>query len=115
MAAKKRRRHTPDHTICKLPAGNKLMASGQELDAVCRHPDVGETASKLDLGRRSHHGGPHLDARARTLGVVLHNEHKRRPLHRQRFFDPLIADLAVSLAGRDAYLELEDSHDVSGD
>lgn len=27
------------------------------------------------------------------------------PLYRQRFFDPLIADVAVSLAGRDAYLE----------
>jgi hypothetical protein len=26
------------------------------------------------------------------------------PLYRQRFFDPLIADVAVSLAGRDAYL-----------
>jgi hypothetical protein len=31
------------------------------------------------------------------------------PLYRQRFFDPLIADVAVSLAGRDAYLELEHS------
>lgn len=30
------------------------------------------------------------------------------PLHRQRFFDPLIADVAVSLAGRDAYLEMEE-------
>ena len=29
------------------------------------------------------------------------------PLYRQRFFDPLVADVAVSLAGRDAYLELE--------
>jgi hypothetical protein len=29
------------------------------------------------------------------------------PLYRQRFFDPLIADVAVSLAGRDAYLEWE--------
>lgn len=29
------------------------------------------------------------------------------PLYRQRFFDPLIADVAVSLAGRDAYLDLE--------
>lgn len=29
------------------------------------------------------------------------------PLYRQRFFDPLISDVAVSLAGRDAYLELE--------
>ncbi|WP_319452088.1 MULTISPECIES: hypothetical protein [unclassified Mycobacterium] len=29
------------------------------------------------------------------------------PLYRQRFFEPLIADVAVSLAGRDVYLELE--------
>ena len=29
------------------------------------------------------------------------------PLYRQRFFEPLIADVAVSLAGRDAYLTLE--------
>jgi hypothetical protein len=31
------------------------------------------------------------------------------PLYRQRFFDPLIADVAVSLAGRDAYLDIERS------
>jgi len=31
------------------------------------------------------------------------------PLYRKRFFDPLIADVAVSLAGRDAYLEMENS------
>ena len=30
------------------------------------------------------------------------------PLYRERFFDPLIKDVAVSLAGRDAYLEIED-------
>jgi hypothetical protein len=29
------------------------------------------------------------------------------PLYRQRFFDPLVADVAVSLAGRDAYLQME--------
>lgn len=29
------------------------------------------------------------------------------PLYRQRFFEPLIDDVAISLAGRDAYLELE--------
>lgn len=29
------------------------------------------------------------------------------PLYRERFFDPLIADVAVSLAGRDAYLTME--------
>lgn len=31
------------------------------------------------------------------------------PLYRQRFFEPLIADVAVSLAGRDAYLAIERS------
>jgi hypothetical protein len=31
------------------------------------------------------------------------------PLYRQRFFEPLIADVAVSLAGRDAYLALENT------
>jgi hypothetical protein len=30
------------------------------------------------------------------------------PLYRQRFFEPLIADVAVSLAGRDAYLAMEE-------
>ena len=29
------------------------------------------------------------------------------PLYRQRFFEPLISDVAVSLAGRDAYLAME--------
>ena len=29
------------------------------------------------------------------------------PLYRVRFFNPLIDDVAVSLAGRDAYLEME--------
>ena len=33
------------------------------------------------------------------------------PLYRQRFFEPLGADVAVSLAGRDAYLEMEANHD----
>ena len=28
------------------------------------------------------------------------------PLYRQRFFDPLVSDVATSLAGRDAYREM---------
>ena len=28
------------------------------------------------------------------------------PMYRERFFEPLIADVAVSLAGRDAYREM---------
>lgn len=37
------------------------------------------------------------------------------PLYRQRFFEPLIADVAVSLAGRDAYLEMEYELDSGND
>ncbi|MCV7299096.1 hypothetical protein H7J93_05520 [Mycobacterium barrassiae] len=29
------------------------------------------------------------------------------PIYRERFFDPLVSDVAVSLAGRDAYLEMD--------
>lgn len=35
------------------------------------------------------------------------------PLYRQRFFDPLVSDVATSLAGRDAYLEMEYSQPFS--
>ena len=43
MASNKRRRHTPDQVIRKLAEGNKLLASGQELDLVCRHLEVAES------------------------------------------------------------------------
>ena len=43
MTSKKRRRHTPDQIIRKLAEGNKLLASGQELDAVCRHLEIAES------------------------------------------------------------------------
>ena len=43
MTSKKRRRHTPDQIIRKLAEGNKLLASGQELDVVCRHLEVAES------------------------------------------------------------------------
>ena len=43
MASNKRRRHTPDQIIRKLAEGNKLLASGQELDAVCRHLEIAES------------------------------------------------------------------------
>ena len=39
----KRRRHTPDQIIRKLAEGNKLLAGGAELDAVCRHLQIAES------------------------------------------------------------------------
>ncbi len=43
MTSHKRRRHTPDQIIRKLAEGNKLLASGQELDEVCRHLEIAES------------------------------------------------------------------------
>ncbi len=36
----KRRRHTPDQIIRKLPDGHKLLACGAELDGMCRHLQI---------------------------------------------------------------------------
>jgi hypothetical protein len=38
-----RRRHTPDRILRKLAEGNKLLAGGTELGAVCRHLQIGES------------------------------------------------------------------------
>jgi transposase-like protein len=43
MTSKKRRRHTPEQIIRKLAEGNKLLATGQDLEAVCRHLEVAES------------------------------------------------------------------------
>ena len=34
----KERHHTPEQVIRKLAEGEKLLAEGQSLDEVCRHP-----------------------------------------------------------------------------
>ena len=41
---KKRRRHTPEQIIRKLAEGNKLLAGGQDLEDVCRHLEIAESA-----------------------------------------------------------------------
>ncbi len=40
---KKRRRHTPEQIIRKLEEGHRLLATGKELDEVCRHLEIAES------------------------------------------------------------------------
>jgi putative transposase len=40
---KKRRRHTPEQIIRKLDEGHRHLASGEELDEVCRHLEIAES------------------------------------------------------------------------
>jgi transposase-like protein len=43
MTSNKCRRHTPDQIIRKVADGDKLLASGRELDEVCRHLEIAES------------------------------------------------------------------------
>ena len=40
---KKRRRHTPEQIIRKLDEGHRQLATGMELDEVCRHLEIAES------------------------------------------------------------------------
>ena len=40
---KKRRRHTPEQIIRKLDEGHRQLASGKNLDEVCRHLEIAES------------------------------------------------------------------------
>jgi hypothetical protein len=46
----------PDQIIRELAEGNKLLAGGGELDAVCRHLEVAERTWPLDRPVRWHEG-----------------------------------------------------------
>ena len=39
----KRRRHTPEQIIGKLAEGHKLLATGRDLEDVCRHLEIAES------------------------------------------------------------------------
>ncbi len=39
----KRRRHTPEQITRKLAEGHKLLAGGDDLEDVCRHPEIAES------------------------------------------------------------------------
>jgi transposase-like protein len=40
MTSRKRRRHTPEQIIRKLDEGHRQLATGMELDEVCRHLEI---------------------------------------------------------------------------
>ena len=43
IMTRKRRRHRPDQIIRKLAEGHRQLASGKELDEVCRHLEIAES------------------------------------------------------------------------
>ena len=43
IVTNKRRRHTPEQIIRKLAEGHKLLATGRDLEDVCRHLEIAES------------------------------------------------------------------------
>lgn len=67
----KRRRHTPDQIIRKLAEGNKLLATGAELDEVCRHLEIAESTWHRWLAQ---YGGMKANDAKRLKELELENK-----------------------------------------
>ena len=84
MTSNKRRRHTPDQIIRKLVEGNKLLASGQELDVVCRHLEIAESTWHRWLAQ---YGGMKADDAKRLKELEAENARLKK----------LVANQALSI------------------
>lgn len=72
-----RRRHTPDQIIRKLAEGNKLLAGGAGLDAVCRHLQVAESTWHRWVAQ---YGGMKANAAKRLKELEVENGRLKRLL-----------------------------------
>lgn len=77
MTNYKRRKHTPDQIIRKLAEGNKLLASGTQLDAVCRHLEIAESTWHRWL---SQYGGMKADDAKRLKELEVENARLKKLL-----------------------------------
>ena len=64
----KRRRHTPDQIILKLVEGNKLLASGQELDEVCPHLEIAAASTRASSWLAEYGADPGDQAKSSLRG-----------------------------------------------
>ena len=91
MASNKRRRHTPDQIIRKLAEGNKLLASGQELDEVCRHLEVAESTWHRWVAQ---YGGMKANDAKRLKELEIENSRLKRLLADAELDKAMLKELA---------------------
>lgn len=92
MTSKKRRRHTPDQIIRKLAEGNKLLASGQELAEVCRHPEIAESTWHRWLAQ---HGGMKASDAKRLKELEAENAGLKRLVANHALDIEMLKDLSA--------------------
>jgi putative transposase len=86
-----RRRHTPDQIIRKLAEGNKLLAAGQELDAVCRHLQVAESTWHRWVAQ---YGGMKANDAKRLKELEVENSRLKRLLADAELDKAMLKELA---------------------
>ena len=91
ITAKKRRRHTPDQIIRKLAEGHKLLASGQDLEAVCRHLEIAESTWHRRLAQ---YGGMKANDAKRLKELELENSRLKKLLAEVELDKSMLKELA---------------------
>jgi transposase-like protein len=91
MTSKKRRRHTPEQIIRKLAEGNKLLAAGQDLEAVCRHLEVAESTWHRWLAQ---YGGMKANDAKRLKELEIENARLKRLLADAELDKAMLKELA---------------------
>ena len=91
MTSRKRRRHTPEQIIRKLAEGNKLLASGQDLDAVCRHLEVAESTWHRWLAQ---YGGMKASDAKRLKELEVENTRLKKLLAEAELDKAMLKELA---------------------
>ena len=86
-----RRRHTPDQIIRKLAEGNKLLATGQDLEAVCRHLEVAESTWHRWLAQ---YGGMKANDAKRLKELEIENARLKRLLADAELDKAMLKELA---------------------
>jgi hypothetical protein len=84
--------HTPDQIIRKLAEGNKLLASGQELDEVCRHLEIAESTWHRWL---AHYGGMKANEAKRLTELEAENARLKKLVANQALDIDMLKDISA--------------------
>jgi transposase-like protein len=87
----RRRRHSPEQIIRKLAEGNKLLAGGAELDAVCRHLEIAESTWHRWLAQ---YGGMKASDAKRLKELEVENTRLKKLLAEAELDKAMLKELA---------------------
>jgi transposase-like protein len=87
----RRRRHSPEQIIRKLAEGNKLLAGGAELDAVCRHLEIAESTWHRWLAQ---YGGMKASDAKRLKELEVENSRLKKLLAEAELDKAMLKELA---------------------